>query len=163
MTQTAKYAFFGLMFLFMSIPGFAKEGAFFGKYKAVVDHDFFGEVALEFLLNAKDEIRPLKIKENEVWEEASSTDTFVKRSQGFNTLGPSVPHLTVGFSYGSDEDGMESYVTFAWLGHGGIKELTVLSSMTLYEDGPNEFSSVFKDNVALYKWNKEKNSYEKLP
>ncbi|MBP9706828.1 MAG: hypothetical protein KBD78_04240 [Oligoflexales bacterium] len=159
MSSYIKFFLIGALLSLSNVSLADEEDFFYGKYLAVFDH-WAGEVSFEFLLNSNDEILPLKINSfGGGWKEARSVETNVHRVESFASSSPFIDQFTIGFSYGTHEDGLASYVTLAWLGKEENLKLTVLSSMSLYKDGERR---AFKDNVTLYSWNKSKNVYEKL-
>lgn len=148
-----------LVFSLFSSVSFAGEGSYSGQYMMEVENEFLGQAKLEFLINSKDKVEPLRVMTNDVWDDTSYTDVYFKRVESFNSQGPFLEHATFAFTYGSDEDGFAAYIKLAWIGDRGSRELTLLSSITLYEDGPNSYNSVEKNNVKFFKWNTKSKKY----
>ncbi len=108
MSSYIKFFLIGALLSLSNVSLADEEDFFYGKYLAVFDH-WAGEVSFEFLLNANDEILPLKINSfGSGWKEARSIETYVHRVEGFASSSPFIEHFTIGFSYGSHEDGLAS-------------------------------------------------------
>lgn len=147
-----------LMLLLPSL-GFAVEGKYFGKYKADVNADqSYDNGELEFLLRSNNEFTVL----TDSWDRSVNL-TSVYDLNTPHSYGPDMDTLVMSFEGGSDEDGITYTVELAWLGYEGSRELTIISNLMKYVDGPNGVYSVEKGQIRLYKWDKKSKEYKEIP